>query len=69
MDIFAVLVNLVLNAHEAVDGHGEIRVVTERINGWAVLSVRDNGCGMSRAGRPISFHQRRMAFTAKLAVS
>jgi putative PEP-CTERM system histidine kinase len=44
-----VLANLVLNAHEAVGAHGEIRVSTDWIDGWAVLSVTDNGCGISRA--------------------
>lgn len=44
-----VLANLILNAHEAVDEHGEIRVSTDWIDGWAVLSVSDDGCGMSRA--------------------
>jgi hypothetical protein len=44
-----VLANLLLNAHEAVDEHGEIRVSTDWIDGWAVLSVSDNGRGMSRA--------------------
>jgi putative PEP-CTERM system histidine kinase len=43
-----VLLNLVLNASEAVGEGGEIRVTTERRNGWAVLSVNDNGRGMSR---------------------
>jgi putative PEP-CTERM system histidine kinase len=43
-----VLVNLVLNANEATGDNGEIRVVTENRNGWMVLSVADNGCGMSR---------------------
>jgi signal transduction histidine kinase len=45
-----VLVNLVLNAHDAVDAgaQGELRICTERRNGWAVLSVHDNGCGMSQ---------------------
>jgi putative PEP-CTERM system histidine kinase len=43
-----VLVNLVLNAHEAVGASGEIRVMTERLNGYAVLAVHDNGCGMAR---------------------
>jgi putative PEP-CTERM system histidine kinase len=43
-----VLVNLILNANEANEDDGEIRVVTEDRNGWAVLSVADNGCGMSR---------------------
>jgi signal transduction histidine kinase len=43
-----VLINLVLNATEAVGSPGEIRVSTDQIDGWAVLSVRDNGCGMSK---------------------
>jgi signal transduction histidine kinase len=42
-----VLVNLLLNANEAVDEKGEIRVATDRRSGWAVLTVADNGCGMS----------------------
>jgi putative PEP-CTERM system histidine kinase len=43
-----VLLNLVLNANEAVDNQGEIRVRTDQTDGWAVLSVTDNGCGMSK---------------------
>jgi putative PEP-CTERM system histidine kinase len=43
-----VLTNLVLNANEALGNRGEIRVVTIEKNGWAVLSVSDNGCGMSK---------------------
>lgn len=43
-----VLINLLLNAHEAVGGRGEIRVETGTRDGWAVLSVSDTGCGMSR---------------------
>jgi putative PEP-CTERM system histidine kinase len=42
-----VLLNLVLNAKEAVSDKGEIHVQTDWRKGWAVLSVRDNGCGMS----------------------
>lgn len=42
-----VLVNLLLNAAEAVSTNGEIQVMTECIGKWAVLSVRDNGCGMA----------------------
>ena len=41
-----VLGNLLLNACEAVEADGEIRVATEQTNGWVVLSVQDNGCGM-----------------------
>lgn len=43
-----VLMNLLLNANEAVGEHGEIYVKTEQAGRWVVLSVRDNGCGMSR---------------------
>lgn len=43
-----VLVNLVVNAQEAMGSEGEICVTTERLNDWAVLSVQDTGCGMSR---------------------
>jgi putative PEP-CTERM system histidine kinase len=43
-----VLVNLVLNAQEAGDSYGEIRVGTECRQDWVVLSVYDHGCGMSR---------------------
>lgn len=44
----SVVRNLVLNAKEAMtNGHGNIRVTTEQQDGFAVLTVRDNGCGMS----------------------
>ena len=42
-----VLTNLVLNAREALGPGGIIRVETSQGNGWVVLSVSDNGCGMS----------------------
>jgi putative PEP-CTERM system histidine kinase len=44
-----VLMNLILNANEALgNGGGEIRVATQKSDGWAIVSVRDSGCGMSR---------------------
>jgi putative PEP-CTERM system histidine kinase len=43
-----VLVNLILNANEAIKEGGEIRVTTEHQDGFIVLSVSDNGCGMSK---------------------
>ena len=45
-----VLTNLLLNAKEAVNGAsaGEIRLRTAQENGWVLLSVADNGCGMSQ---------------------
>ena len=43
-----VMTNLILNANEAVGNAGEIRITTEERDGWAVFSVSDTGCGMSR---------------------
>lgn len=42
-----VVTNLLLNATEAMDGEGHIRVATTTEEGWAVLTVGDNGRGMS----------------------
>jgi signal transduction histidine kinase len=42
-----VVTNLVLNAKEAMPREGEMRIVTNQDNGWVVLTVTDNGCGMS----------------------
>jgi putative PEP-CTERM system histidine kinase len=46
-EIQKVLLNLVLNAQEATGDEGHITVSTSRENGWVLLSVRDDGCGMS----------------------
>jgi hypothetical protein len=43
-----VITNLILNANEATENRGEIRVGAKEENGWIVLSVSDNGCGMSK---------------------
>lgn len=43
-----VVTNLILNAGEALTHDGEIRITTGQKGGWAVLSVGDNGCGMSK---------------------
>jgi putative PEP-CTERM system histidine kinase len=42
-----VVTNLLLNAREAVGSDGKIRVETVQRDGRAVLSITDNGCGMS----------------------
>jgi putative PEP-CTERM system histidine kinase len=48
-----VVTNLVLNATEAVakNDDGAVRLTTEQLNVWAVLTVADNGCGMSEEFR------------------
>ena len=43
-----VLVNLILNANEAVNQKGVIRIETNRADGCVVFSVSDNGCGIPR---------------------
>jgi len=45
--IAKVVTNLVLNAKESMSGRGRVELATRQENGWAVLSVRDQGCGMS----------------------
>lgn len=42
-----VVTNLVLNARDALAAGGQIEVTTGAENGWVVMSVRDNGCGMT----------------------
>ena len=47
--IQSVVTNLVLNARDALGPGGRIHVRTEQVGGSAVLTVADNGCGMSEA--------------------
>jgi putative PEP-CTERM system histidine kinase len=42
-----VITNLVLNARDAVGDAGHIQVATSQTNGWAVIQVTDDGCGIS----------------------
>ena len=42
-----VATNLIFNAREAVSQSGLVQIRTSQENGWAILSVSDNGCGMS----------------------
>ena len=45
----SVVINLLLNARDAVGKGGRIQVETSQSNGQAVLRVADNGCGMTPA--------------------
>ncbi len=45
----SVVTNLVLNARDALGSGGRIQVRTEHRGGRAILSVNDNGCGMSQS--------------------
>ncbi len=45
----SVITNLLLNARDAVGPKGEIRIETTQNDNWAVVSISDNGCGMSQA--------------------
>jgi len=45
----SVVTNLLLNARDAIELRGEVRVETSQSNDWAILSVADNGCGISPA--------------------
>jgi putative PEP-CTERM system histidine kinase len=43
-----VTTNLIFNAREAVpQASGQVQIQTSQSNGWAVLAITDNGCGMS----------------------
>ena len=42
-----VVTNLLLNARESLSPGGRVELATRQENGWVVLSVRDDGCGMS----------------------
>jgi signal transduction histidine kinase len=45
----SVVTNLLLNARDAVGPKGEITIETTQNDHWAVVSISDNGCGMSQA--------------------
>src|SRR5437016_9923402 len=45
----SVITNLLLNARDALERGGEVRVETRQSDDWAIVSVADNGCGMSPA--------------------
>lgn len=55
VQIRKVVTNLLLNAAEASGAGGKIRLSTAQANGWVVLTVSDDGCGM-----PPEFIERRL---------
>ena len=42
-----VTTNLIFNAREAVSQSGKVQIRTSHENGWAILAVSDDGCGMN----------------------
>jgi signal transduction histidine kinase len=46
--LHSVITNVLLNARDAVGAKGQIVVRTDHANGCIAVSIRDNGCGMSR---------------------
>ncbi len=46
-EIIKVIINLIINALDATDRKGDVKVVVGRENDMAFVKVSDNGCGMS----------------------
>ncbi len=46
--MFKVATNLIFNAREAVSKSGQVHIATSQSNGWVILTVTDDGCGMSQ---------------------
>jgi PAS domain S-box-containing protein len=44
-----VCMNLLVNAHQAISGHGLVEVTTDTVNdGMVIIVIRDTGCGMAQ---------------------
>jgi signal transduction histidine kinase/HAMP domain-containing protein len=51
-----ILVNLTLNAIQAVDGDGLIEISTKAMRSWCCITVRDNGSGIPAGDMPRIFN-------------
>jgi len=51
-----VMLNLLQNAIEAIEGAGTVTIRTERDENWALVSVADSGCGMDVENQRKVFH-------------
>jgi signal transduction histidine kinase len=68
------ILNIAANAREALKGSGEIRLVTEQQNGYAVVRVSDNGSGIPAAIRqkifdPFFTHGKSMGFGLGMSIT
>jgi two-component system NtrC family sensor kinase len=46
LELRQVFLDLLLNAADAVEEGGNVRVTTRAAGGWAVVEIEDDGCGM-----------------------
>lgn len=46
--IHKVFLNLLVNSLEAMGNRGELSITAQSLNGYAILVIKDNGCGMSK---------------------
>lgn len=55
VQIIQVLVNILSNAYDAMDGRGRIDIRSRRTDGWAEVAIADNGPGIDPAVLPHIF--------------
>ncbi|MDD5645179.1 MAG: ATP-binding protein [bacterium] len=63
-DLQQAFLNLLINAVDAVGGGGSIEVKTEIDRGFAVVKIRDNGCGIDNVELPRIFD---LFYTSKIS--
>jgi signal transduction histidine kinase len=55
LQINQVFLNLLLNAAQAIDGAGTIRIGTVEVSGWVQIEIADTGCGIDPEHLPRIF--------------